>query len=589
VTGSAPASSPRAPIRRLDADVVERIAAGEVVERPASVVKELVENALDAGARRIAVRIEGGGIERIEVSDDGDGIPAAELPLALERHATSKIPAAGPVEQIASLGFRGEALAAIAAVARVTIISRPPDDEHASGIRCEGGVTDPVFVDARAPGTTVEVRSLFFRTPARRKFLKTPAAEQLEVARAVEQLYLARPDVALALDSEGRELARYPPSERLADAAARVLGPSFLTASFPVDAPVPGGRMHAVLGRPSLAAPTSRRLYFAVNGRAVEARALAPAVRLAFGEFLPRTRYPIGVVHLTLDLDRLDVNVHPTKRTIRLAGERELADALRRTVREALLDAPQVAVLPGERPGRSAAGGLDPPAGFSGPAPAGVSASRQRTLEGSGPASSPRAVPGRRGHPELALLGCLDRLYWVATSDEGLVLVDQHAASERVVYETLRAGSVLARQTLVEPLTVRLTGAQRAALDAHAEPVRAAGFEIEAFGPEDVRVRAVPSHRGRAPGPDAVPRLLDELAEGGRPTVPGDSVDRTTATLACHAAIRAGDAVSAEELARVLRALFALPDAAYACPHGRPIVVQIPRGRLDRWFLRSGA
>ena len=587
---SAPARPVRRPIRRLDPATVERIAAGEVVERPASVVKELVENSVDAGASSVTIRLENGGLDRIEVADDGEGIPPGELALAVTRHATNKIAPDGPVEGIASLGFRGEALAAIATVSRLRLVSRPPELEAAEGISLVGGEVVGRFPAPRAPGTTVEVEDLFFNTPARRKFLKTPPAEQAEVLQAIERLYLASPRVQLRVEAEGRELASYPATSDLRDAVARVLGPEILHASFAIGGEVPGGRIRGWLGRPSLAAASARSLYLAVNGRAIASRPIAQMVRAAFGDYLPRTRFPVGSLHLELDPERVDVNVHPTKREVRFARERELADAIRLRVREGLIGAPQVADL-GESVGPPVPGGVprpetarSPPGGevFARPAAA------QRTLEVAPGAATPPAVPSTAGPPALRLLGCLDELYWIGASGTDLVLIDQHAASERVLYESLRRAGTLARQELVEPATVRLSGAQRAALLAHAEEVAAAGFEVEPFGEEEYRVRSVPTYRGRRAPAEAIRELLDELAAGGRPTVPDGLTERTTATIACHAAIRAGDVVSRDEFARVLAALYALPEAAYACPHGRPIVLRIPRTRLDRWFLRSG-
>jgi DNA mismatch repair protein MutL len=593
MTGTTP--SAYRPIRRLAPETVERIAAGEVVERPASVVKELVENAVDAGATSVTVRIEGGGIDRIEVADDGSGIPPDELELAVERHATSKLAPEGPVEDIDTLGFRGEALAAIASVARLRLLSRPPGREVGEGLSRVGGASAGRFAAPRAPGTTVEVEDLFFNTPARRKFLKSAAAEQVDVAQTLERIYLARPNLTLRLEAEGRELATYPATSELRDAATRVLGPEFLHGSFAVEGEVPGGRLYGVLGRPSLAAASSRGLYLAVNGRPIVSRPLQQAVRAAFGDYLPRTRFPVGVLHLDLRRDRLDVNVHPTKREVRFAREAELAEAIRVRVREGLIGAPQFAEVAGAAP---AAGGLRP---WRSPtlaretpfrpraAPSSAEAvAVQRTLEGAVPSGPAAEVPGLRGHPRLRLLGCVEALYWAAEADDGLVLIDQHAASERVLFDMLRRDRPLSRQMLVEPATVRLTGAQRAALKAHGPAVALCGFDVEPFGPETYRVRSVPSFRGRRARPEAVPELLDELAGGGRPTSPDGLAERTAATLACHAAIRAGDVVSTEEFSRVLAALYALPEAAYACPHGRPILLAISRSRLDRWFLRSG-
>jgi len=577
----------RRPIRRLSSETVERIAAGEVVERPASVVKELVENAVDAGATSVTVRLTGGGLERIEVADDGSGIPAEELELAVERHATSKLDPDGPVERISLLGFRGEALAAIASVSRFRLLSRPPERDVAEGISVVGGSVAGRFSAARAPGTTVEVEDLFFNTPARRKFLKSPPAEQVEVLQTVERLYLARPQVALRVESEGREVAVYPSAHGLRDAAARVLGPGFLPSSFEMSAEIPGGRVFGALGRPEVAVASSRGLFLAVNGRAITSRPLAQNVRVAYGDYLPRSRFPVGVLHLELAADRLDVNVHPTKREVRFAREREVLDAVRLRVREALVGTAQVGEPPRFRDT------LSPMAEPIGAEPADRAAAIrtgvQTTLEDPA-ANRPVAssIPAAGGHPRLELIGCLHALYWVAESDDGMVLIDQHAASERVLYEEVLRTGTLQRQTLVVPVTVRLTGAERSALEAEGETVRAAGFDIEPFGPDSFVVRSVPAYRGRSARPEAVTELLDELATGGRPTLPDGLEQRRAATVACHAAIRAGDVVEAEEFSRVLAALHALPEAAYSCPHGRPIVLGIPRSRLDRWFLRSG-
>lgn len=589
---SAGSPGARRPIQRLSSETVERIAAGEVVERPASVVKELVENSVDAGATHVTVRLANGGLERVEVADDGDGIPPGELELAVERHATSKLDPDGPVERIGTLGFRGEALAAIASVARLRLVSRTREQESAEGISVVGGAIVARFSESRSPGTTVEVEDLFFNTPARRKFLKSPAAEPVEVLHTVERLYLAQPRVGLRVESDGREVGTYPPARDLADAAARVLGPSFLGASFAVRVAIPGGRLFGALGRPGVAAPTARGLFVAVDGRAIVSRAIAQNVRLAYGDYLPRTRYPVGVLHLELDPDRLDVNVHPTKREVRFAQERELLDAIRRGCREALLGAPQVAEAPATMartlhrdPFRAP---VESPSAEG--APSTERPTLQRTLEGGlvGSREKPPPLPPAGGHPRMTLLGSFHALYWVAETDEGFVLIDQHAASERVLYEEVRRAGSLQRQTLVAPVTLHLSAGQRETLRSNEETVLAAGFDIEPFGPESYLVRSVPAYRGRSARPEAILELLDELASGGRTTLPDGLEERRAATIACHAAIRAGDAVSAEEFSRVLAALHALPEAAYSCPHGRPIVVGVPRSRVDRWFLRSG-
>lgn len=584
MSGSDPAT--RAPIRRLDEETVRQIAAGEVVERPASVVKELVENAVDAGASEVTVGLEEGGLETIEVADDGIGIPAFELTLALERHATSKLPSPAALESISTLGFRGEALAAIASVSRLRLVSRTPDRESAVGVSVVAGSVVGEFVQARAPGTTVEVRDLFFNTPARRKFLKSAAAEQVEVAQTLERLYLARPTVGLTFRAQGQEVARYPASAGVSDAAARVLGAEFLAVSVPFRAPEDAGvDVVGVVARPELSRPTSSGIFLAVNGRTVVSKTLTQAVRLAFHDYLPKNRFPVAVVHLSVDPDRVDVNVHPTKREVRLAGERDIADRLRRIVRGALIASPHTAGAPESRapvvvriPERRLIPSL--PAGAL--EAAGASARTQQTLE---PVPEP-SVEGTARHPSLRLLGSLFHLYWFAESDGDLVLVDQHAASERVLFDALRREGRLGRQELVEPVVVELTSPQAQAISGQAEVVRSAGFEVEPFGGTKWRVRSVPAYRGRRARPEALVGLLDELLDGGRPTSPNGTAERVWATISCHAAVRAGDVISAEEMGRILESLYRLPEGGYACPHGRPILVQIPRSRLDRWFLR---
>ncbi|MCI4348721.1 MAG: DNA mismatch repair endonuclease MutL [Thermoplasmata archaeon] len=588
-----PTQRPTPGIRRLDPATIARIAAGEVVERPASVVKELVENAYDAGATEVGVAIWQGGLTRISVLDNGSGIPADELGLAVERHATSKLSGPGGLERIATLGFRGEALASIAAVSRLTLRSRPTGAEAAHGIRVEGGHIEGEFIEGAPPGTTVDVADLFFNTPARRKFLHAPAAEQVEVTGAVGALYLAHPGATLVLESEGREVARYPRTSSASDAAVRVLGAELVGQMVEVEVPIPdGGRISGVVGRPAISRGTSRSVFFSVNGRSVASRVLAQALRRAFDDYLPRTRYPVGVIAVEIDPARIDVNVHPTKREIRITRERELGEILRAAVRSALQRAPQ-AVDRGARSSRSLR--LDPPELQSGgPTPPTLSvplaalpiaiARRQEHLLAD---RTPRLVGAAGGHPRLLLLAPIFSLYWLAASDDALVLVDQHAASERVVYEALRRDGRLARQSLVSPILLTLTARQAAVLSERRAEIGSAGFTVEPFGGDSYRIASLPVYRGRLARADMLPALLDELADGGRPTVPNGLVERTAASIACHAAVRAGDTISAEEMGRILDALYRLPDASYACPHGRPILVRLPRGRLDRWFLRS--
>lgn len=578
----------RPPIRRLPPEAVERIAAGEVVEGPASVVKELVENALDSGATEVEVELEGGGLERIVVADNGGGIPADELALAIERHATSKLSTSHDLSRISSLGFRGEALAAIAQVSRLRLLSRTPEAPSAHGINSEGGRPGSVFEAGRSVGTTVDVRDLFFNTPARRKFLRSGAAEQVEVLATIDRLYLAHPSVAVTVSAGEHEVARYPRAANLEEAASWVFGSEFLSSHFTVRS-LDGGpvQFSGALGRPTVTRGTSAAVQVSVNGRAIQSRPLSQAVRAAYQDYLPRTRFPVGAVQIAIDPARVDVNVHPTKREVRIQAEREIADALRRAIRAALVGGPQFAELGGPTAGprgKAQKVGPHPPRmPFPRASVDATGAFQQTVLD---QPSVGRRVSGTPRHPALVLLGPLFRLYWLAESDGDLVLIDQHAASERVLYDELRAAGRLGRQELMEPVRVALTARQRAAWKAHEETLRSSGFVVEEFGGDQVRVRGVPSYRGHRAEATSFPSLLDELADGGRPTVPEGLAERVAASVACHAAIRAGDEVSAEEVGRLLEALYRTDSPAYACPHGRPVLVRLSRSRLDGWFLR---
>jgi DNA mismatch repair protein MutL len=580
----------RQPIRRLPPEAVEKIAAGEVVEGPASVVKELVENAFDAGASEVEIRLEGGGLERIVVSDDGTGIPAEELSLAVERHATNKLTDSDDLGHVTSLGFRGEALAAIAQVSRFRLVSRATGSTSAHGITVEGGKLGPPFEVGRAAGTTVDVRDLFFNTPARRKFLRAPASEQVEVVAMVERLYLAHPSVAVTVSAGEEEIAQYPRALNLEEAAAWVFGSEFVSSHFTVHSPAGSPvEFSGVFGRPTVTRGTSVAVQVSVNGRAIVSRPLTQAVRAAYQDYLPRTRFPVGAVQLLLDPARVDVNVHPTKREVRIQGERDVADLLRRAIRTALVGGPQVAdlaALRGVPRGGTAPPGVGRASRTQLPVATTAGRAANQTLLDA-PASGHR-VSGTVRHPALALLGSVFQLYWVAESDGDLVLIDQHAASERVLYDELRAAGRLGRQELMESVRVPLTAKQRAALRANEELLRASGFTIEGFGGDQFRILSVPSYRGHRAEASALPSLLDELAEGGRPTIPEGLAERVAASVACHAAIRAGDDVGAEEIGRILEALYRTDSPAYACPHGRPVLVRVSRGRLDGWFLRRG-
>jgi DNA mismatch repair protein MutL len=562
-------------IRLLPEALVNRIAAGEVVERPAAAVKELVENALDAGARRIAVRIEQGGIAAIEVEDDGSGMGADDLALAVQRHCTSKLEDEALV-RIATLGFRGEALASIGAAARLELTSRPADAPHAHTIAVAGGVAGPVRPAAGPAGTRAVVRDLFYATPARRKFLKHPRTEAEHAEAAVRRLALAAPEVAFRLELDGRCAFDLPCQARPARVAALLEADGLLEVSAARD----GSALAGFAAPPTLTRASAAGQGFVVNGRPVADPVLKTALRVAYRDVIPAGRHPVAALYLELPPELVDVNVHPAKTELRFQDP----DAVRGLVIGALR--------------RALAGGVHAPAPArpslrlvaSRPEPVRQGFAEAQLPLGGAPAVRPMLVPEPAPeHPLGAPLGQVFATYVVAVSADGaLVLVDQHAAHERLTHEALReqweAGGVRT-QALLLPAVVDLPAADAARLLAHADTLRALGLELEGFGPGAVLVRALPAALG-APEPAPLLRdLADELAECGEAVGLQARLDAVLARLACHGSIRAGRRLLPGEMDALLRQLESTPRAA-TCSHGRPTVLKLSRAELERMFGR---
>jgi DNA mismatch repair protein MutL len=569
---------PPNPIQKLPPDVIGKIAAGEVIERPASVVKELLENSLDAGARSISVEIGSGGLDLIRVSDDGAGIAAADLPLAFERHATSKLLTETDLECVATLGFRGEALPSIAAVAEVGVMSRPPDAKSGGTLRLSQGQIADQGEKGMPPGTIITVRGLFRRQPARLKFLRSPAAEASQIAAVVSHYALAYPEVRFLLLVDGRLTLQTPGNADLRDAVAGVYGHQVAQALLPlaVDDPVDAD-LPLVLGMiadPGLSRANRNYITLFINRRWVRSRALTYAVEEAYTGFLMTGRHPLAVVDIRLPPAEVDVNVHPSKLEVRLRNEREVFALLQRRVRRTLT---QRAPLSGVSP---TSWGNAPP--------------RDRPVPRVEPATVPLdvtpAVPSAEqpllapSLPALRALGQVGMVYIVAEGPEGLYLVDQHAAHERILFERFLAPRYTAAdaQGLLEPVAVELAPRQRALLSEMADELSAQGFALEPFGDGTWLVRSVPAVlRDR----DVAVTLVEFLDALSREEAVPDRRQRVAMSLACHAAIRAGQPLSQEEMRELLRQLEATEDPRH-CPHGRPTMVHMSADALAREFRR---
>ena len=571
-------------IRRLPETTVNRIAAGEVIERPAAAVKELVENALDAGARRIAVALDEGGIARIEVVDDGAGIAADELALAVERHATSKLRADGDLVRIATLGFRGEALPSIGAAARLAISSRTEGAAHAAAIRVEGGHVGEVTPAAGPRGTRVTVTDLFYATPARRKFLKNPRTEAEHAEIAVARLALAWPGVAVSLAVDGRTRFELPAQERLLRAAAILeQDPAAL---LPVNAARGPMRLSGYAAPPAAARASAAGQHLVVNGRPVADPVLRTAVRVAYRDVMAPGRQPVVALFLDLPADEVDVNVHPAKTELRFRDAAGVRSLVISALREALAVPAHAATPP--RPSLRL---VHPPMAAPVPAAAhGALAEMQAPLDlGAAPAARmlPASAPSP-AHPLGAPVAqVLDTYVLAVAADGALVLVDQHAAHERLTHEVLAeqlaAGGVRA-QPLLLPAVVEMPLAASARLVAAADALARLGLEIEAFGGA-LLVRAMPAALGN---PDPAPLLrdiADELAEQEESTALAARLDAVVARMACHGSIRAGRRLAPAEMDALLRALEATPRAG-TCSHGRPTVLRLAKADLERMFGR---
>jgi len=614
------------PIRRLPPETVNRIAAGEVVERPASAVKELVENALDAGATRIEVQIEGGGLTRILVADDGHGMAPDQLELAIERHATSKLEPddAGDVDllRICTLGFRGEALPSIGSVARLTLTSRPAAGGDAHALRVEGGrVTPPGPAAFPGPhGTRVEVRDLFYATPARLKFMKSERAEAMAIAEELRRQAMAHEAVTFALDVEGGSVLRlpaeHPGDEGRLRRLAAILGRDFEANALLVDQTRDDLRLSGYAGLPTYSRGNAQHQYLFVNGRPVKDRLLQGALRGAYADFLARDRHPAAVLFLDVDPLKVDVNVHPAKSEVRFRDAALVRGLIVGGLRHALAAAghrasttvadqaltgftPYTGIGPAPSAAAPSATGWSGWTGWSSPASAaqtlpGLSDRSARvepeppTACAPLPTASQAPEPADMDRPLGVARGQLHGTYIVAQTRDGLVLVDQHAAHERLVYERMKAQMAeggVTRQTLLVPEVVELDPAEAERVADRAGELAELGLVVEPFGTGAVLVREVPALLGQVDAAGLIRDIADDLAEHGAALALKERLGEVCGTMACHGSVRAGRVLSAPEMNALLRQMEATPHSGQ-CNHGRPTYVELKLADLEKLFGR---
>ena len=589
-------------IRLLPDILVNQIAAGEVVERPASVVKELVENALDAGARRIDIDLEEGGARLIRVRDDGGGIPAAELPVAVQRHATSKIASIEDLEAVATLGFRGEALPSIASVSRLRIASRRADDAAGSVLQVEGGRVGEVAPSAQPQGTTVEVRELFYNVPARRRFLRAERTELGHVEEWLRTLALARPDVEVRVSHNGKPLRRYR-GEAASETGARLvdaLGEEFSRNALRIEHAGAGLRLHGWIAQPSYNRASADQQYLFVNGRGVRDRNVAHAVRQAYSDVLFHGRHPAYVLFLELDPRAVDVNVHPAKHEVRFRDSRLVHDFVYRSLHEALAGTRAGAAA--NPTGEIAAPGVPAFAAESRPwqgdmalklaeAPAHYAA----LYAPAHPGPVLPAMPAQVGASDAKVpplghaLAQLHGIYILAESADGLVVVDMHAAHERIGYEKLKAahdGAGVRVQPLLVPQPLAASAREAEVAEREAATLAALGFEVSRSGPQSLLLRSVPTLLADTDAAALLRDVLGDLLEHGQTRRVEQARDGLLATMACHAAVRAHRRLSVPEMDALLREMEST-ERSGQCNHGRPTWARFGLAEIDAWFLRG--
>lgn len=590
------------PIRVLPEQLIHQIAAGEVIERPASVLKELIENSIDAGARRVEVEIEEGGVRLCRVRDDGVGIERDELLLALARHATSKITTIDDLERVGTLGFRGEALPSIASVSRIKLTSRKSGAAHAYSISADNGEVSPPEPAAHPVGTSVEVRDLFFNVPARRKFLRAERTETQHIARMVERLALSRFEIAFSLTAGRRSLADYPAAATQVERerrVAQVVGDEFIANALYIEHESAGCRMTGWLCQPTYARAQPDLQHFYLNGRMLRDRLVASAIRLGYRDVMFHGRHPAFVLFMEIDPTQVDVNAHPAKLEVRFRDGRHVHDFLFRSVERALRDT--YAGAPGAAPPPTDADSLLPPvtqgsipmwparghASFGlrvsePPPPAYIAVAREA-------AASMSTQVDTQTPPLGFALAQLHGIYILSQAPDGLILVDMHAAHERTTYERMKTAldaGPIASQPLLMPVPIAVTAAEADLFEEHAPTLARAGLEVVRSGPTNVQVRAVPAFLAPMDLEELVRRIGADLSADGTTRGIEEALNEVLGTMACHGAVRAHRNLTVPEMNALLREMERTVRSDQ-CNHGRPTWTYVSLGDLDRMFLRG--
>ncbi len=599
-------------IRQLPDTLINQIAAGEVVERPASVVKELVENALDAGAHRIDIDLEDGGIRLIRIRDDGGGIDPVELPLAVQRHATSKIASIDDLEAVATLGFRGEALPSVASVSRFRLTSRRAGSEHGALLQVDGGKVGEVTPHAHPPGTTVEVRDLFYNVPARRKFLRAERTELSHIEDWLRTLALARPDVELRVAHNGKPSRRWKGEAQLQEGTMlsdvrlhEALGEDFSRNALRVDHAGAGMRLHGWIAQPAYNRASADQQYLYVNGRSVRDRNVSHAIRQAYADVLFHGRHPAYVLFLELDPRGVDVNVHPAKHEVRFRESRLVHDFVYRTLHQALAETRAGATATSTHaaavsnawsmpaPQQSSIGlrVADAPSAYAALyAPRDAATFPDAAASPATVAAMPMPDDAPGGMPPLGFaVAQLHGIYILAENADGLVVVDMHAAHERIGYEKLKTahdGAGLRTQPLLVPASIAVSEREADVAEREADTLAQLGFEVQRSGPQSLLLRSVPALLAHGDVEALLRDVLTDLREHGTTRRVAETRDELLSTMACHGAVRANRRLTVHEMNALLREMEAT-ERSGQCNHGRPTWTRFGLAEMDRWFLRG--